>query len=77
MERYLHKFYLIQFDMHLNFFWHFVAIPNAFALMFSPLKISAFFLRDAKNPDVDLENLHTFYLIQFDMHLNLFFFCIL
>ncbi len=37
-------------------FLHFVAISNAFALMFSPLKSSAFRLRDAKCPDVDLEN---------------------
>ncbi len=38
------------------YFFYFVAISNAFALMFSPLKSSAFFLRDAKCPDVDLEN---------------------
>ena len=53
----IQKFFFVQFDMHLNlFFWHFVVIPNVFAQMFSLLKSSAFFLRDAKNPDVDLEN---------------------
>ena len=40
------------------YFLHFIVIPNAFALMFSPLKSSAFFLRDAKNPDADLESTH-------------------